>query len=359
MPKLSDVAHLGKAVTDSLQRGAPDIDMDTVPKMLDLSAEGLTDNVIAVNANTGNQRQKLVMEVLVRHLHAFASEVALTTEEWKTAIEFLTKTGQTCSDIRQEFILLSDVFGLSALVDILNHPKPEGATESTLLGPFFVEDAKTISLGESIASEGKGEPMLVRGRGNPIMRCMIDTWETDQDGFYDTQYTEYENDCRGRLYTDANGRYAFRGILPVAYPIPNDGPVGQLLRTMHRHVFRPAHLHFSFVTASSSLLRRFISGVTSSSRGRHISVDQLIGSDAVFGVKSSLIVETTRVTDPDEARRLGFSSDSFHLVEYDFVLLTKEEAAFEQAKVRHAASSRIVHPQVEVVGTSVALRSLP
>jgi protocatechuate 3,4-dioxygenase beta subunit len=129
----------------------------------------------------------------------------------RQTIEFLTATGKICSDIRQEFILLSDIFGLSALVDTLNHPKPAGATEATVLGPFFTEDSHDIPAGGSIASEGKGEYMFVTGRvtnlqGKPVAGCKIETWETDEDGLYDTQYEgRTEPDCRGRLTTDKEG----------------------------------------------------------------------------------------------------------------------------------------------------------
>nr|XP_031860273.1 uncharacterized protein CI109_004157 [Kwoniella shandongensis]KAA5527345.1 hypothetical protein CI109_004157 [Kwoniella shandongensis] len=328
MPKLSDVAHLGKAVREALDRGAPDIELSTLPELLDLSADKITDNVLRINENTPDPRQKYVTETLVKHLHDFVREVNLTTEEWMASIEFLTRTGQTCTDLRQEFILLSDVFGVSALVDILNHPKPEGATEGTVLGPFFVEDAKTIEYGDSIAQEGRGEYMLVKGRvvdlqGKPVPRCLIETWETDQDGFYDTQYASYEADCRGRLYTDKDGNYAFRAVLPVAYPIPNDGPVGQLLRSMNRHVFRPAHLHMMFQADGQEEL------VTS----LYFKGDMFLTSDAVFGVKSSLVVDPKLITDKAEAKKWGFKHSPFYMVEKDFVLVSKDEADRERAKL--------------------------
>lgn len=174
---------VSKAVEAAIKNGAPNVDLSKLPDLTDMSADNITDNVLAINSLCANPRLKFVMESLVKHLHSFAREVSLTTDEWMTAIQFLTQTGQACTDIRQEFILLSDVFGLSvpahfslrvqcshvlvsrsALVDAMNHPKPAGATEATVLGPFFTEDAKDVPQGESIASEGKGEYMYVRGQ---------------------------------------------------------------------------------------------------------------------------------------------------------------------------------------------------
>ncbi|WWC64327.1 uncharacterized protein I303_106937 [Kwoniella dejecticola CBS 10117] len=329
MPKISELGHLGKAVRQSLARGAPDIDLDTLPQSLDLSPDKITENVLSINSQTPDDRQRFVNEALVKHMHDFVREVSLTTNEWMNAIEYLTRVGQTCTDLRQEFILLSDVFGVSALVDIINNPKPEGATEGTVLGPFFVEDAKIIDNGESIANEGRGEYMLVKGRildlsGRPVANCAIETWETDQDGFYDTQYTDYNADCRGKLYSDQEGYYVFRAVLPVSYPIPNDGPVGQLLASMNRHVFRPAHLHMMFQAPGFAQL------ITS----LYFTGDTFLTSDAVFGVKSSLIVEPRLITEEAEATKCGFKNPPFYLVEKDFVLVSEQEAEEARERVR-------------------------
>ncbi|GMK57195.1 hypothetical protein CspeluHIS016_0400290 [Cutaneotrichosporon spelunceum] len=336
MPKVSDVPHLGKAIMEAIERGAPDVDLATLPNLTDMSADKLTENVIAVNAGTPNPRQKFVLAALVRHMHAFVKEVGLTPEEWMHGLEFLTKTGQMCTDIRQEFILLSDIFGVSALVDTLNHPKPEGATEATILGPFFVEDAREVPNGGEIAGEESGQPMLVKGRildmaGNPIPNCLIETWETDEDGYYDTQRSGesgYVQDCRGRLYSDADGNYAFRCVMPVPYPIPNDGPVGQLLRGMNRHVFRPAHLHMMFIADGFEKLVTAL----------YFKGDIFLSSDAVFGVKSSLVEDPKMVTDAAEARKAGFKKDQFLLCARDFVLITTEQAAEELVKAKAKAA---------------------
>ncbi|KAI5475347.1 catechol dioxygenase [Pseudohyphozyma bogoriensis] len=320
---------VGKAIQMALDSGAPNVDLSKLPNLTDLSADSLCDNVIAINSLCENPRLKFVFEKLVTHVHQFAKEVSLTTEEWMAAIQFLTATGQICTDIRQEFILLSDILGLSALVDTMNHPVPEGATESTVLGPFFTEDAKDIPNGGSIASEGKGEYMFVKGRvtdlrGNGIAGCKIETWETDDEGLYDTQYEGRDGpDCRGRITTDADGYYWFRGVRPVAYPIPNDGPVGKLLRQLSRHVFRPAHLHMLFEAPGYESLITSLYPTGS---------DPYIKSDAVFGVKSSLLIDYEEVTDEEEAKRCGFPHGPFGLLKRDFVLITTEEAEVEKRK---------------------------
>ncbi|KAL8283692.1 hypothetical protein RQP46_005487 [Phenoliferia psychrophenolica] len=304
---------VGKAVLDALARGAPNVDLALLPNLTDLSAETLTENVIKINSLCEDQRLKFVMEKAVTHLHAFAKEVGLTTEEWMKAIQFLTATGQICTDIRQEFILLSDILGLSALVDTLNHPVPVGsnATEATVLGPFFTEDSHDIPNGESIASEGKGEYMFVQGRvldleGKGVAGCTIETWETDEDGLYDTQYEgRSAPDCRGRITTDKDGKYCYRAVLPVAYPIPND-----------------AHLHMQFAAKGFEPLTTAL----------YFTGDVYLKSDAVFGVKSSLVVDVKEITDEASAKALGFPHAPYYLLDRDFVLITVEQAEVEKKK---------------------------
>ncbi|GJN91540.1 hypothetical protein Rhopal_004563-T1 [Rhodotorula paludigena] len=319
---------VGKAVQLALDQGAQNIDLSKLPNLTDMSAETITQNVHAINSLCENPRQKFIFEKLVTHLHDFAREVSLTTDEWMTAIQFLTRTGQICSKTRQEFILLSDALGLSALVDSMNHPVPKdsGATEATVLGPFFTEDAADLQHGDSIASEGKGEYMYCEGRvldveGKPIANCTIETWETDDEGLYDTQYSGRDKpDCRGRLKTDENGYYAYRLIKPTPYPIPFDGPVGQLLKSLNRHVFRPAHLHMMFLAPGYETLITAL----------YFKGDPYINSDAVFGVKTSLIVDTELVEDNERAKQLGFKSGPFYYLKKDYVLLTTGQA--EEAK---------------------------
>ncbi|CDR36020.1 RHTO0S01e12420g1_1 [Rhodotorula toruloides] len=319
---------VGKAVKTALEQGAQNIDLSKLPNLTDMSPESITQNVHAINSLCQDPRQKFVFEKLVTHLHDFAREVSLTTDEWMNAIQFLTKVGQICSPIRQEFILLSDALGLSALVDSMNHPTKPPATEATVLGPFFTEDAADLSHGDSIASEGKGEYMYCEGRvldvdGKPVANCTIETWETDDEGLYDTQYSDRSHpDCRGRLHTDENGYYAYRLVKPTPYPIPFDGPVGQMLKSLNRHVFRPAHLHMMFVAEGYETLITAL----------YFKGDPYLTSDAVFGVKSSLIVDTELIEDDARAKQLGFKHGPFHYLKKDYVLMTKDQAVEEKKK---------------------------
>ncbi|GLQ38260.1 6-chlorohydroxyquinol-1,2-dioxygenase [Rhizobium albus] len=231
-------------------------------------------------------RLATMMTSLVKHLHAFAKDVELTQGEWAAAIDFLTRTGQMCDGNRQEFILLSDVLGVSMLVDAINHRRPSGATENTVLGPFHVPDAPRYDMGANICLDGKGETCLFEGRvvdldGNPIEGATIDVWSDNAEGYYDVQQPDIQPkwNNRGIFVTGAEGTYSFRGIRPVSYPIPDDGPVGQMLKALGRHPNRPAHMHF-IVTApgyETIVTHTFVDG------------DEWLTSDAVFGVKASLI----------------------------------------------------------------------
>lgn len=246
-------------------------------------------SVEAVNARMGaeiNPRLKEVMGSLVAHLHAFIKEVELTQEEWEIAIDFLTRTGQICSDERQEYILLSDVLGVSMLVDAINNRRPAGATENTVFGPFHVADAPARTMGDVISLDGKGDSCLFEGRvidihGEPIAGACVDVWSDNADGYYDVQQPGIQPkwNNRGRFTTGADGAYSFIGIKPVSYPIPDDGPVGKMLGSLGRHPYRPAHMHF-MVTAPG-----FKTIVTHTFAGD----DAYIGDDTVFGVKATLI----------------------------------------------------------------------
>jgi protocatechuate 3,4-dioxygenase beta subunit len=256
------------------------------------------------------------MTCVVRHLHAVVREVEPTPEEWMSAIRFLTETGQICDDRRQEYILLSDTLGVSMLVDAINHRSSGDTTESTVLGPFHVAGAALLKHGADICKDGRGEPTVVRGRvldpdGGPIAGAVLDVWQTNGDGFYEVQQPgeQPEMNLRGRFETDADGRFWFRTVKPVSYPIPTDGPVGQLLRNLGRHPYRPAHIHF-IVSAP---------GFESVTTHLFVEGDPYLDSDAVFGVKASLIVPFTRSESAEDARRLGVSAP-FYLVDYDFRL---------------------------------------
>lgn len=246
----------------------------------------ITDAVLERVKHAGDARVRQISEMLVRHLHAFVREARPSFEEWQSAIAFLTKTGHICDDKRQEFILLSDTLGVSMLVDAINHPMPEGATETTVLGPFFVADAPELPLGANMSVGVRGEPMYVSGvvtdaGGTPIAGAVVDTWHSDDDGYYDVQKLDERGHLamRARFRTDAHGRFHYWTIKPAAYPIPYDGPVGQMLEAQGRHPWRPAHVHF-MVSATG-----YVTLVT------HVfeAGDQYLDSDAVFGVKDSLI----------------------------------------------------------------------
>lgn len=232
-----------------------------------------------------------VMASLVRHLHAFAKDIQLTQQEWETAIDFLTRTGKICSQERQEFILLSDVLGFSMLVDALNNRRPDGATESTVFGPFHVADAPLRRMGDTISLDGKGESCLYSGKvldlnGGPIEGACVDVWSDNAEGFYDVQQPGVQPrwNNRGRFVTGKDGAYHFVGIKPVSYPIPDDGPVGHLLEQLGRHPYRPAHMHYLITAPGYHKLvtHTFVGG------------DDYLHSDAVFGVKGSLIAPFER-----------------------------------------------------------------
>jgi protocatechuate 3,4-dioxygenase beta subunit len=275
--------------------------------------------VIARNAAAKSERLKQVMAVLTRHIHAAVKEIEPTTEEWMTALQFLTATGQMCSDWRQEYILFSDIMGVSMLVDAINNRKPSGASESTVLGPFHLADAPELPMGANICLDAKGEPMLVRGRildtsGNPISQAKIDVWQANDEGFYDVQQKGIQPDfnLRGVFRTGADGRYWFKGVKPKFYPIPDDGPVGKLLGALGRHPFRPAHLHYILEAQGFDTLVTHIFDPD----------DPYIHSDAVFGVKQSLLAKFDLITDPARIAAEGMDGP-FHLVEHDFVLAAK------------------------------------
>jgi len=278
--------------------------------------ENSAEVVIARNAGAEDARLRQVMEVLIRHLHEAVKEIEPTQEEWFKAIMFLTDTGHMCNEWRQEFILLSDVLGVSMLVDAINNRKPSGASESTVLGPFHVEGAPELPLGSNICLDQKGEPMLVRGRildtdGKPIAGAKIDVWQANDEGFYDVQQKGIQPDfnLRGVFRSNDEGEYWFRGVKPNFYPIPDDGPVGKLLASLGRHPYRPAHLHYIIAADGYETLTTHIFDPD----------DPYIASDAVFGVKQSLMAEFKRVDDPARIDKAGFDGP-FLEVDHDFVL---------------------------------------
>jgi hydroxyquinol 1,2-dioxygenase len=287
--------------------------------MRNLDEDNITQAVLAMHAGAADERLKTLMTSLVGHLHAFARETALTEAEWFEGIRFLTDTGRITTEQRQEFILLSDVLGLSMLVTALNNKKPAGCTEATVFGPFHVEGSPRYALGDDVANGASGEPCFVRGRvvgrdGRGVAQAELQVWQADADGMYDVQYAAApgerpEHRARGTLLADAEGRFHFRTIRAEAYPIPHDGPVGRLLAALGRHPWRPAHLHFMI---SAPGYERLITHVFRAG-------DRYLDSDAVFGVRSSLVadwVEHPAGTMPDGT--LG--ALPFFTLDFDFVL---------------------------------------
>jgi hydroxyquinol 1,2-dioxygenase len=256
--------------------------------MRNLTETSITEAVLAGLAGAADPRFKAIMERLVVHLHALVREAELTEAEWWTAIQFLTATGQRCDSQRQEFILLSDTLGASMLVDAVNHRRPGGATETTVLGPFYAPGSTELPPWANIAEGVVGTPAFVSGRvldleGRPLAGAALDVWQTDGEGLYGVQRFSPAppSYARGKFTTDRQGRYAFRTIKPVSYSIPTDGPVGRMLNALRRHPYRPAHLH-AIVSAEGHhpvTTHLFVAG------------DAYLDSDAVYAVKQSLVVD--------------------------------------------------------------------
>jgi catechol 1,2-dioxygenase len=288
---------------------------------MELFSEHRSAQVVAASfADAPDPRLRELLTALVRHLHAFAKDVELTEEEWGAAVDFLTRTGQKCDDVRQEFVLLSDVLGLSMLVETINNRTGGTSTESTVLGPFHMVDSPPRELGATIALDGKGEPCLVTGQvtgpiGEPLAGALVDVWQANADGFYDVQQPDVqpERNLRGLFTTDDDGRFWFRTIVPRHYPIPDDGPVGELLAATARHPNRPAHIHF-IATAPGCR------PVTT-----HLFVDgsPYLDSDAVFGVKESLVRRFPLVDDASRAAEVGLPNP-FRTVHFDISLLRSD-----------------------------------
>jgi protocatechuate 3,4-dioxygenase beta subunit len=239
-------------------------------------------------------RFKQIMASLVKHLHGFVKDVDLTTEEWFESIQFLTALGQICDDKRQEWVLASDVLGVSMLVDAINHRRPGRATENTVRGPFYVGNSPRRRMGDNICLDGKGEPCFVTGRvineeGDPIEGAKIEIWQTNDDGFYDVQQPGQQPDfnMRGMFETGHDGKYSFQTVKPLSYSIPTDGPVGVILRRMGCHAMRPAHIHFMVEAKDYDQLVTHI----------FVNGDEYLDSDTVFGVKEDLIVDFKREVD--------------------------------------------------------------
>ncbi|CAK9439593.1 uncharacterized protein LODBEIA_P36930 [Lodderomyces beijingensis] len=316
------------------------------PKITDMTDETITENTILVNSQHDDMRLMFLLQKAVQHLHDFARETRLTTDEWMAAIMFFTEVGKMCSDIRQEFILLSDTMGLSVLVDGISHPKPANATSGTLLGPFHTHDAEVKEQGGSICSDGKGEPLLIEGlltdpEGNPLADADIDLWHCDANGLYDTQYSDRDAngpDMRGIVKTNADGSFIIKCTRPVPYAIPHDGPVGKLLQKLNRHPFRPAHVHFMISKPGYDQLITAL----------YEKGDPYETSDAVFGVKTPLIYTLDKLGE-ERAKKYGMNADDWYL-KWHFKIVTEEQSVKlvqekNKAALRKSAANVVLNDQ--------------
>jgi hydroxyquinol 1,2-dioxygenase len=283
--------------------------------MREYTPENITDAVLEQMSTTPDPRMKEIMESAVRHLHAFARDVKLTPAEWIKGIEFMTKVGQMCSPARQEFILLSDTMGLSALVNIMHDKtKMEEATGASLLGPFFREKTPVLDYGAQIAKKTDGKELVLFGRvtnvqGAPLPNAMVTVWQTAADGLYDIQHGIETIDCRGIFRTDQSGNYLIRTVRPLGYYVPLDGPVGHMVIAQKRHGKRPAHIHFLIGAPG---YRELVTAL-------YIAGDEHLENDVVFGASGDLVVE---VKDDDPASPVqGVPS-----VHFDFSLARESEA---------------------------------
>ncbi|AYC36893.1 MULTISPECIES: intradiol ring-cleavage dioxygenase [Streptomyces] len=282
----------------------------------DTIGSSVTEEAVTSLRATADPRLRELLTGLIRHLHDFARETRLTQQEWEQAIAFLTATGQKCTDTRQEFILLSDVLGLSMLVETLNGDRVQGATESTVLGPFHMTESPVRALGDDIDLVGGTEPCVVSGRvrsadGTPLPGAVLDVWQADEQGFYDVQQPDVQPAGNGRgLFTaDAEGRFWFRTCVPAPYPIPTDGPVGDLLRATGRHPYRPAHIHFIVGAEGHTPVTTHI----------FVAGSDYLDSDAVFAVKRSLVQDFAVTDDPSLAAEFGVPNPFRH-ARFDLVL---------------------------------------
>jgi protocatechuate 3,4-dioxygenase beta subunit len=283
--------------------------------MREYTPDTITDAVLEQMSGTADPRLREVMEAAVRHLHAFAREVNLKPHEWVAGIEFLTRVGQTCSPARQEFILLSDTLGLSTLVNTMHDATAmEQATHTSLLGPFFRENTPVFEPGAQIAKGSQESEIVLFGRvtsaaGEPLPGAKVTVWQTAADGRYDLQSDPSGTDCRGIFSTDENGAYLIRTVRPLAYPIPMDGPAGQLVSAQGRHGMRPAHIHFLI---SAPGFRELVTAL-------YLAGDAYLADDVVFGASGDLVVHE-RPADPD------CPVTNLPSIRFDFALAREAEA---------------------------------
>jgi hydroxyquinol 1,2-dioxygenase len=283
--------------------------------MRDLTSDTITDAVISTMRDTKDARVAEVLESLVRHLHAFVRDVGLTEEEWARGVDFLTRTGQMCTPTRQEFILLSDVLGITMLVDALSNRRPAEATQNSVLGPFFRDDRPQHTDAADISGGLPGTPLFFEGRvvdrgGAPVAGAAVDVWHSDAEGHYDMDVPGRVDPAMRALFrTDETGHFGFRSIRPSYYPIPGDGPVGELMSVAGRSLMRPAHVH---VLIEAPGFQRVTTMLFPSD-------DPYLDSDPVFGVKESL-VESYDTYAPDAGPRRGQTDEPYTLLRHTFVI---------------------------------------
>jgi hydroxyquinol 1,2-dioxygenase len=283
----------------------------------------LTDVALERWSDIPDPRLRQIMASLVKHVHAFVRDIEPNEAEWAAAIDFLTRTGRLCSDKRQEFILLSDVLGVSMLVNAINHRRPSGATPSTVEGPFHVPDAPTMDNGANMAANSPGIACFVNGTvrglsGEPVGGATLDLWQTDGEGFYESQREGIDGAwMRGLYRTQGDGSYLIRTVAPIAYTIPMDGTIGELMSRTNMSHMRPAHIHFAVAAPGyhGLVTHLFQSG------------DEFIDDDVVYGVKEPLIVAFQKMPAGSKAPSGELMNEPFYVVHYDFVLEKKAQAA--------------------------------
>ncbi|KAK0207642.1 intradiol ring-cleavage dioxygenase [Armillaria fumosa] len=289
--------------------------------------QAITEMVHLSFSNCPNERMKFLFTHLIDHIHNYVRETSLTYEEWKASVDFLDRFRQ---DNRYSISIVSDIFGASALVDLINNDRPSNATEPTILGPLYTETTQNLKKGDSIASEGKGDYLYMSGRildvqGNPIVGAVMDVWEADQRGVYDMEYPDYNGkpDCRGRFTTGEDGSFAFRAVQPLAYPFNVGGPVEDLLDALGSVKYRPAHLHFKIKAPNYEELVTQL----------YLKGDQYLEIDSAFAVRKSLVMDPKLITDTSITLARGFKEEKPHVeLERDFVLVREEDLIKPKAK---------------------------
>lgn len=284
--------------------------------MRDLSIDNITDVVCNSVANTDDPRLKEILQAFIRKAHELVQELELTHEEWEKAVQFLLDTGKISSDQRNEFILLSDILGITSLVDILASEKAPGASERSVLGPFYIPNAPVLEFGGDLIKNNEGPRMVVQGRvistdGKPLAGALVDVWQNAANGLYSNMDpNQHDNNLRCRTYTSANGEYCYSSVIPVAYQVPDDGTGGVYMKATGRHCWRPAHIHARVCAEGHEELVTEIFN----------SLDKYIDEDATFGVRTSLALPFNREPTEDEKRRFSHIEKPFHMVDFDFVL---------------------------------------